>query len=76
MAIYILAEEKLFNLEIGSYTAFGITALDNNSKKVICSVSDVFVDRKRAEMFIRLFNEAKLDVIHLQNAIENIIQSA
>lgn len=74
MVQYVVDEEELFNPEIGNYTTFGITAVDNNSKEVICSISDVFVDRNKAESFVRLFNEAELDVIHLQNAIEDIIQ--
>ncbi len=62
MIIYQLIEEKHNNDIIGNYTSFGVNAVDSFSGKNCV-----------AEECIALFNEEQLDLIHLEEAIEDIL---
>ncbi len=73
MIIYQLIEEKHNNDIIGNYTSFGVNAVDSFSGKNCVYIEDVFTDAKTAEECIALFNEEQLDLIHLEEAIEDIL---
>ncbi len=73
MILYELIEEKHNNATIGYYTSFGINAVDSLSGKNCVYIEDVFTDFKTAEKYITLFNEEQLDLIHLEEAIEDIL---
>lgn len=63
--IFRVIKEKLYNPEIGFYTAYGIEAIDENSEKVIAVVSDVFLYEDEAQDFAKLLNDCEADVVHL-----------
>lgn len=73
MIMFQAVEENLYQTEIGAYTAFGISALQVNkdSKELIAHVSDVFLEKEKAEDFVRLCNESELDMIHFYDVIED-----
>lgn len=75
MITYKVQEEHLVNPEIGSYTSYGILAYDDCSNRVLCEISDIFLDRKSAEKYTQLFNKMNLDIVHLQNVIDDLLQS-
>ena len=58
------------------HTVCGIEVIDAKEGTVLFSIPDVFIDRSDAERMIRLFNEEKLDPIHLPDVINDIITKA
>jgi hypothetical protein len=75
MVTFQTTEEKLYHHDIGYYTAYGISALrvDNDQAEFITHVSDVFLEKEKAESFVRLCNELHLDLIHFFDVIEDAI---
>ncbi|MBQ3970167.1 MAG: hypothetical protein II685_06770 [Clostridia bacterium] len=74
MITYKLTEDNIFNETLGSYAAYGIEAFDDVKNCSVVNIPDIFPDKSSAEKYIELFNKEKLDLIHLENVIENIIQ--
>lgn len=70
--IYRLKEDSIIDEEGQKRNTYGIEALDNCGNQ-LKSVSDIFLDRKKAEDFINLCNEKKLSLIHLMDIIEDAI---
>ncbi len=75
MIIYKLIEEKHNDEILGHYTSFGISAFDNSSDKNYVYVEDVFTNAETAKEYIALFNDEKLELTHLEEAIEDILHS-
>ena len=73
MIIYELIQEIHNNDIIGNYTSFGVNAVDSFSGKNLVYIEDVFTDAKAAKEYIALFNDEQLDLIHLEEAIEDIL---
>lgn len=69
---YILRTDILTDEENRRHTVYGITALDSRGN-VLQSVADIFFCKEKAENFITLCNEEKLELIHLQNVIEDVL---
>ena len=67
---YILRTDIVTDEENQKYTVYGITAIDNLGN-VLESYEDIFFDKKKAEEFIELCNEEKLELIHLEGVIED-----
>lgn len=68
------AFEETFNTgTLNSYIAFGVRAVDTIGNTEVVSISDVFTDRKTAEYYTELFNTHKLELIHLNDIIEDIL---
>ena len=55
------------------HTVYGVDALDR-FENVLESVADIFFDKLKAEEFIKLCNEEKLGLIHLQDVIEDVLE--
>lgn len=72
MVTYELVEENHKSI-LGHYTSFGIKAFENFSEEKIIYIEDVFNDIETAKECIALFNDEQLDLIHLEEAIENIL---
>lgn len=72
---YKVVEEKLYNVDIGNYTAFGIQmlAVSGRREMILDTVSDVSLDRKKIEQFVLDLNKFKLSPIHLMDVIEDFI---
>lgn len=73
MIKYKITEEQLYNPEIGKYISFGICAYRDNTSEIICSISDVFLQKEKAIAFVNQCNEMGLEVIHLPSVIENLL---
>lgn len=75
MVTYQVVEELLWGQCFGAYQSFGICArqTDSESTEPIAYYSDVFLSRETAEHFADLCNRLKLDLIHLQDAIEDAV---
>ncbi len=73
MITYELVEENHNDNAFGFYTSFGIKAIETLSDLPLVYVEDVFTDIETAQEYISLFNEEHLDLIHLEEAIEDIL---
>ena len=54
------------------YTVYGITALDNFGN-MLKTFEDIFFDKNKAQKFVKLCNEEKLELIHLQDVVEDAL---
>lgn len=54
------------------YTVYGITALDNFGN-MLKTFEDIFFNKDKAEEFVELCNEEKLELIHLQHVVEDAL---
>ena len=72
--IYTLRTDIVTDEENQRHTVYGIDVLDN-FKNVIKTVKDIFFNKQKAENFIKLCNEEKLELVHLQDVIEDILCS-
>ena len=68
---YIVVEETLENPEIGTYTSYGLKAMQGD--KEITVVSDVSLDRAFVEGLARMYTEFQLDPVHLFEVIEDAL---
>lgn len=68
--------KQILNCEyIGTYTTYGVSAVDTTANKEVALISDVFLYEKQADDFTRLCNKNKLDLIHLADAIDDALCS-
>ena len=73
MTIYKPVKQILNCEYIGTYTAYGVSAIDTATNKEVAFMSDVFLDEKSAENFTCVCNKNKLDVIHLADVIDDFL---
>ena len=69
---YRLREDTIHDEDGKEYIVYGIEAV-NSKKKVLSSFSDIFFDKQKAEAFVNLCNEGKLELIHLADIVEDAI---
>lgn len=69
---YILRTDVVTDEENQKYTVYGITALDRFGN-VLKTFEDIFFKKQKAEKFIDLCNSEKLELVHLQDVIEDIL---
>lgn len=72
--IFTVIKEKLYNPEIGFYTAYGIEAVDESTQNIMASVSDVFLHEDKAQDFARLLTECGAEAVHLEELCMNAIE--
>lgn len=70
---YTLRTDIVTDEDNNKHTVYGVDAL-NRFENVLESVADIFFDKQKAEAFIDLCNEEKLELIHLQNVIEDVLE--
>ena len=70
---YTLRTDIVTDEDNNKHTVYGIDALDR-FENVLESVADIFFDKLKAEEFIKLCNEEKLELIHLQDVIEDVLE--
>ena len=70
--IYTLRTDVVTDEDNCKHTVYGITALDSFGN-VSKTVKDIFFNKQKAEDFIELCNQEKLELIHLQDVIEDIL---
>lgn len=63
--------EKLFNNYIGSYKSYGIIITDKNA--ILRKVSDVSTSFWCVYRLCRLCNKLKLDSIHIDDVLEDML---
>lgn len=69
---YTLRKDTVTDEENCKHLVYGITAIDVYGN-VLETFEDIFFDKQKAEEFIELCNEEKLELIHLQDVIEDIL---
>ena len=69
---YRLREDAIHDEEGKEYIVYGIEAV-NREKKILSSFSDIFFDKQKAEAFVSLCNECKLELIHLADVVDDAI---
>ncbi len=72
---YTLKTDKIHSEENKLFLVYGIIAADSE-KQVISSIADIFCDKIKAERFINLCNSRQLSVIHLNDVINDMLESA
>lgn len=73
MYIYKVVEENLQNCEFGSYIAYGIAVCFKSTNIIIISISDVFLEKEKAEKLVELCNKNNLEPIHLREVVEDAV---
>lgn len=73
MFIYKVVEENLRNSELGSYIAYGISVYLRATNVILISISDIFLERNKAEKLVELCNKNGLEPIHLREVVEDAI---
>ena len=73
MIIYKPVKQILNREYIGTYTAYGVSAIDTATNKEVAFMSDVFLDEKSANNFTCVCNKNKLDVIQLADVIDDFL---
>ena len=68
---YITIKEVFENPEIGTYTSYGLKAMQGN--KEILTISDVSLDKTFVEGLARMYTEYQLDPIHLFEVVEDAL---
>ncbi len=69
---YRLRKDTIHDEEGKEYIVYGIEAV-NLKKKILSSFSDIFFDRQKAEVFVNLCNESKLELVYLADVVEDAI---
>ncbi len=70
---YTLRTDIVTDEDNNKHTVYGVDALDR-FENVLESVADIFFDKLKAEEFIKLCNEEKLELIHLEDVIEDALE--
>ena len=69
---YRLRKDTIHDEKGKEYIVYGIEAV-NSKKKILSSFSDIFFNRQKAEVFVNLCNECKLELVHLTDVVEDAI---
>ena len=69
---YIMRTDFVTDEDNHRYTVYGITALDNFGN-MLKKFEDIFFNKDNAEEFVKLCNEEKLELIHLQDVVEDAL---
>ena len=65
---YTLRTDIITDEDKQKYTVYGITAIDNFGN-ILKTFEDIFFSKQKAEEFVKLCNEEKLELIHLQDVV-------
>ena len=71
--LYRIREDNVDDGEGGKFTAFGIEAVDCVSKKVTESIPDLFFEKKSALDFAALCNSEDVDLKHIYDIAEDLL---
>ncbi len=69
---YILRTDSTTDSRNQEYTIYGISAI-NGFKKILKTFPNIFFNKQKAEEFVKLCNEEKLELIHLQDVVEDAL---
>lgn len=69
---YTLRTDIITDEDKQKYTVYGITAIDNFGN-ILKTFEDIFFSKQKAEEFVKLCNEEKLELIHLQDVVEDAL---
>ena len=69
---YILRTDIVSDEDNNNFTVYGISALDNYGN-VLETFEDIFFNKQQAEEFVELCNKEKLELIHLQGVVEDML---
>lgn len=77
MIEFYAAEELLYSEEIGSFTAYGIGACEKNEceKKKLIYISNIFLEKQKAEQLAAMCNRLQLSPLHLRNVVEDAVSA-
>lgn len=68
---YDICKNSLHSDEVGDYTAYDIVIKRDDTP--ILNVSDVFVNREKAENFVFLCNKLGLASVHIYDVLDDIL---
>lgn len=70
--IYTLRTDIVTDEDNHKHIVYGITALDRFGN-VLNTFEDIFFSKQKAEEFVELCNDEKLELIHLQDVVEDVL---
>lgn len=71
MVEYGLLTQKMYNRACGFYTTYGIVAFEG--EKRLLAIGDISVNKDHVESLIKKFNDSKLELCHLRQAVEDYL---
>lgn len=69
---YTLKTDIVTDEENHAHTVYGITVLDN-FENILKTIKDIFLNKQKAEEFIELCNKEKVELIHIQDVIDDML---
>ena len=73
MVIYIATVSSFHHPDMGTYTAYGIRAVDKESGEILKTVEDVFTDEEEAVALAARCTAGQLAVHQLKDVIEDTL---
>ena len=70
--VYRLRIDEIYDDEGELHTVYGVDACDGDGN-ILESISDIFLEREKAEGFIGLCNSLSLSLVHLYDVIEDVL---
>ena len=70
---YIMREDTVESEEGEWLTVYGIEAIEEESGQVMDSIPDMFFDKIKAEQFIKICNDEKLELVHLRDVVDDVL---
>ena len=76
MIFYRVLNERLWDSDAGTYTAYGIAACrpEAGAWKIIARISDVFLRAEDAEHFAAQCNRQALSLVHFRDVVEDAVE--
>lgn len=71
MVEYKIFTQEVYNSACGFYTTYGIIAFDDGKRSI--TIGDITLNRESIEKMVYKFNENRLELCHLREAIEDFL---
>ena len=69
---YRMREDPLRDEQGIEWKVYGIEAVDS-AGNILCCFPDIFFDRERAKAFVRSCNVQRVELLHMQDVIDNVL---
>ena len=73
MILYRLRKDNFSNPDIGTYSSYGIDAVDEISDAPVRSIMDISIEKEPLENLVSLCNKLQLDLLQLDDAIQDFL---
>ena len=70
---YSVFEERLFQPDIGEYTAYGIKITSDNPLFVSKTITDISVSKPEISSLVKRCNKCQLQPIHFEDVVDDFL---